>query len=210
MKGKGFISWRDTWVTPSDTFDFAFFFCKFPKKMPFKLFQLNWAKWIHFTKQILQYWNSCEHRYQKNPANKAKFAKNNNNKKTYFCTTILHDLYAKIFKLESISFHYFSPRTLKIKQVWTLDFGKGGAKRRLNGVNKWRKKIHDFFLLRQFTPFWKGNRKKWSQIWKLLLMKGVNCRSKKKFMELFFHLFAPFKRLFAPSAQNPMSKLVWF
>ena len=48
-KGKGNISWRDTWVTPSDSCDTAF--KHISKKMRFKLFQLNRAKWIHFTER---------------------------------------------------------------------------------------------------------------------------------------------------------------
>ena len=154
MKGKGFISWRDTWVTPSDTCDFAFFLANFQKKMPFKIFQLNWAKWIHFTKQICSTETAVSTDTKKILLIRQNLPKTTTTKKTYFCTAILHHLWAKFFKLESIFFHYFSPRTLKIKQVWTLDFGKGGAKRRLNEVNKWKKNPWIFFCCGNLHPSW--------------------------------------------------------
>ena len=44
--------------------------------------------------------------------------------KTFFFVPILHPLWAKVFKSKTTSFHYFSPMTLKILKVWTLDFEK--------------------------------------------------------------------------------------
>ena len=46
----------------------------------------------------------------------------------FFCAAILHPLWAKMFKSETTSFQYFSPKILKIQKVWTLDFGKWGQK----------------------------------------------------------------------------------
>ena len=56
----------------------------------------------------------------------------------------------------------------------------------------------------------KSNGKKWSQIWKLLLIKGVKLPQQKKFFTDFFYLVNPFKRLFAPTSEGPMSKLFRF
>ena len=61
---------------------------------------------------------------KKNPASKAKLIKN----QTFFCSSILHPLWAKVFKSETTSFPLFSQRIRKIKKVWTLDFGKWGQK----------------------------------------------------------------------------------
>ena len=64
------------------------------------------------------------HQYQKNPTSKAKFAK-----KKLFSTAILHPFKGNFFfKYETTSFHYSSPRILKILKVWTLDFWKWGQK----------------------------------------------------------------------------------
>ena len=53
----------------------------------------------------------------------------------------------------------------------------------------------------------KSNGKKWYQIWKLLLIKGVKSPRRKKFFLRIFHLFTLFKRLFAATSRSPMSKL---
>ena len=45
-----------------------------------------------------------------------------------------------------------------------------------------------------------------SQIWKILLIKGVKSPRQKKFYTDFFYLFNLFKRLVAPSSRSPMSK----
>ena len=65
----------------------------------------------------------------------------------------------------------------------------------------------------------KSNRKKWSQIWKLLLIKGVKSpRRTKFFLRIFFHLFTLLNCLFAPFSevqclnfldfQNPWGKIM--
>ena len=55
----------------------------------------------------------------------------------------------------------------------------------------------------------KINGKKWSQIWKLLLIKGA--KSPRPFFNVFyFYLFTLLKRLFAPTSQSPMTKLFRF
>ena len=61
----------------------------------------------------------------------------------------------------------------------------------------------------KFRISWKSNGKKWSQIWKLLPIKGVKPprRIKVFFYGFCFHLFTPFKCLFAPTSPSPMSKL---
>ena len=68
------------------------------------------------------------------------------------------------------------------------------------------------FKLFRFLEFLgKSNGKKWSQIWKLLLIKGAKSpRQKKFFTDFFLHLFTPFKCLFPPTSQSPMSKLLRF
>ena len=53
----------------------------------------------------------------------------------------------------------------------------------------------------------KSNGKEWSQIWILLLIKGVKWPPQKKFFDGFFYLFILFKRLFVPTFQSQMSKL---
>ena len=46
---------------------------------------------------------------------------------------------------------------------------------------------------------------------KFFLVKGVKLpRQKAFFTDLFFNFFTPFKRLFAPTSQSPMSKLFRF
>ena len=67
-------------------------------------------------------------------------------------------------------------------------------------------------ILKDLEYLGKSNGKKWSQIWKLLLIKGViSPRRKKVFTDFFsLHLFTFFKRLSAPTSQSPMSKLYRF
>ena len=54
-------------------------------------------------------------------------------------------------------------------------------------------------LFRFLEVLAKSNEKKWPQIWKLLLIKGVKSPLQKKFICGFFFL-TPFKRLFAPTS----------
>ena len=65
-------------------------------------------------------------------------------------------------------------------------------------------------LFRFSESLGKSNGKKWSQIWKLLLIKGVESPQQKKNFTDFLHLFTPFKPLFAPTFWSPMSKKFWF
>ena len=51
--------------------------------------------------------------------------------------------------------------------------------------------------------------KKWSQICRFLLIKGVKLPWKKSFLRIFLNLFVQFKHLFAPTFRSPMSKLFW-
>ena len=50
----------------------------------------------------------------------------------------------------------------------------------------------------------------WSQIWKLMLIKGVKSSPQKKVFYRFFYLFPPFKSFFAPTSKSPLSKLLRF
>ena len=57
----------------------------------------------------------------------------------------------------------------------------------------------------------KSNGKKGSQIWKLLLIKGVKSpRQTSFFLFSFFYLFTLFKHLFAPPPQSLLSKIFRF
>ena len=69
--------------------------------------------------------------------------------KTFFAAAILHPLWKKVFKSETTSFYYFSPRIPKIQKVWTLDFRKWGKKKfkRSEQIKKICKKL---FSPRQF------------------------------------------------------------
>ena len=77
-------------------------------------------------------------------------------------------------------------------------------------------------IFRDLESLGKSNGKKWSQIWKLLLIKGVKLLRKKKFVfgrilpywagffcYRFFSL-TPFNGLFAPTSWSPRSKLFRF
>ena len=72
--------------------------------------------------------------------------------KTFFAAGILDHFWTKMFVSETTSWHYFSPRIQNIGKVWKLDFGKWGAKRRLNGVNKWKRKT--LFGAALFNHLW--------------------------------------------------------
>ena len=52
-----------------------------------------------------------------------------------FCAAILQPLLVKVFKSETTSSHYFSPRILNFLKIWKSAF-KVGAKRRLNVTSK--------------------------------------------------------------------------
>ena len=73
-------------------------------------------------------------------------------------------------------------------------------------------------LFRFSESLGKSNDKKWSQIWKLLLIKGVTLLRQKSFF-LLLYLFTPFKHLFFPPLlevqypnflgfQNPWGKIM--
>ena len=53
---------------------------------------------------------SEKHQYKKTLLSKAKFARKTN----FFCAPLLHPLFVKVFKSETISFHYFTPRILNL------------------------------------------------------------------------------------------------
>ena len=57
----------------------------------------------------------------------------------------------------------------------------------------------------------KSNGKNGSQMWTFLLQKCLTLlRQKKKITNFFLPLFTPFKRLFFPTSQSPMSKIFRF
>ena len=67
---------------------------------------------------------------------KAKSAKKN----IFFCLAILDHFQTKMFKSETTSFHYFSPKDSEVLKILDIRLPKVGAKRRLNGtsrVNTW-------------------------------------------------------------------------
>ena len=64
-----------------------------------------------------------------------------------------------------------------------------------NGLFSLKSNVQNFFKFSESLG--KISRKKWSQIWKLLLI---------KFLRFFLlHLFTPFKHLFPPASWSPMS-----
>ena len=70
---------------------------------------------------------------KKNPASKAKFIKSKN----FFFARQFYTLYElKYSNLRPLLFNSFPQGFGKSKKVWTLDFGKWGQKKHLNGVNK--------------------------------------------------------------------------
>ena len=118
----------------------------------------------------------------------------------------------------------------KWSQIWKLFQIKGLKslhKKKCFGAN-FALMSRIFFLLVFLTPFngifaptsWsqmsqlfrcleflgKSNGKKWSQI----SNKGCKITVAKTFFYVFFHLFSPFKRLFAPTSQSLISKLFRF
>ena len=52
------------------------------------------------------------------------FVRQNQQKTNFFCTAILDNFPTKMFKCETTSFHYFSPRIPNLEKYWTSDFGK--------------------------------------------------------------------------------------
>ena len=49
---------------------------------------------------------------------------------TFLAAAILHPLWVKVFKSETTSLNFFSPRIWNIYKVWTFEFGKWGQKDR--------------------------------------------------------------------------------
>ena len=64
-------------------------------------------------------------------------------KMPFFAAAILHPLRAKVFKYETPSFHYISPRIPKILKVWILNFEKWGK----NTVKRSEKRRYQKILL---------------------------------------------------------------
>ena len=60
---------------------------------------------------------------KKNLLSKAKFSP-----KLFFCAAILHPLLVKVYKSETTTFHYFSPRIPNLKKFGHLISGSGGKK----------------------------------------------------------------------------------
>ena len=56
------------------------------------------------------------------------FCKEKSAKKLFFCSAILDHFQTKMFKYETTSSHYFSPRISNLKKYWTSDFEKWGKK----------------------------------------------------------------------------------
>ena len=63
---------------------------------------------------------------------KAKSAK----KKPFFCLTILDHFQTKVFKSDTTSLHYFSPKDSESLKILDIRLQEVGAKRRLNGTSK--------------------------------------------------------------------------
>ena len=54
----------------------------------------------------------------------------------FFCLAILYPLSAKVFKSETTSFHYFSPKDSENLKSLDIGLQEKGAKRRLNGMKR--------------------------------------------------------------------------
>ena len=66
------------------------------------------------------------------------------------------------FISEATSFHYFSPRIRKVKQVWTLDFRKWGQK-----TFKWYlTKMYVGMYRRTYILTYRKNQPRWPTLWK--------------------------------------------
>ena len=63
---------------------------------------------------------------------KAKSAK----KQTFFCAAILDHFQTKMFKSETTSFHYFSPKDSESLKILDIRLWEVGAKRHLNVTSK--------------------------------------------------------------------------
>ena len=90
---------------------------------------------------------------------------------SFFCAAILHPLWAKMFKFETISFQYFSPRIPKIQKVWTLIFGKWGQKDVKTEWTNFKKSVKNFFCHGDFTPFMSKNLQIWDHFFPTLFPK---------------------------------------
>ena len=66
----------------------------------------------------------------KRPVKRSEQMRRKKSVKNFFCRGNCTQFLAKNFKSETISFHYFSPRTPNIYKAWTLDVGKWGQKDR--------------------------------------------------------------------------------
>ena len=60
----------------------------------------------------------------------------------FFCNGNFRPFLSKMFKSETIFFHYFSQRILNLQIFWTSHFMKWGQKRRLSGISK-REQTHE-------------------------------------------------------------------
>ena len=64
------------------------------------------------------------------------FCKANQQKKTFFCAAIFDNFQTKMFKSETTSFPYFSPKNSESLKILDIRLREVGAKRRLNGTSK--------------------------------------------------------------------------
>ena len=72
-------------------------------------------------------------------------------KKTFFCAAILDHFQTKMFKCQTTSFHYFSPRIPNLLRYWTSDFGsKRPLKKTENRTRPKKVKKKNFFFARRF------------------------------------------------------------
>ena len=96
--------------------------------------------------------------------------------KKNFAATILDHFWAKMFKLETTSFQYFSPRIPKLKKFGHPTLGSGGNKF-FNGtlkVNNWKKIIKKKLCLGDFRPFLSTNVQIWDHFFPLLSPRILN------------------------------------
>ena len=79
----------------------------------------------------------------------------------------------QVFKSETTSFHYFSPKDSENLKSLDIGLREVGVKRRLNGVNKWRRKkyVNKLFCRCDFTPFMNRSFQIWDHFFPLLFPK---------------------------------------
>ena len=91
-------------------------------------------------------------------------------KKTLLRAANLHPLRAKVFKYQTTSFHYFSPKDSQQSKRLDIGLWEVGGKRRLNRVNK-KKSVIFFLCCIDFTPFMSKSLHIWHHFFPLLFPK---------------------------------------